>query len=161
MTAFSRGLAAAALTLAAPAWADTPREMLARALAHDDPVRAMTSIHQSLAARPAETEHPAFDSVRARLVLGFGAAGRAARKDDDELWTRFSAAQDAFFTARHAVQAEQDAEHGANLATKEELLLEAERLVPVTDLNQARTRLRSNRSPTSCAISGSLIICAQ
>jgi membrane glycosyltransferase len=54
------------------------REMLGRALAYDDPVRAMTSIHQSLAARPAESDHPAFDSVRARLVLGFGAAGHAA-----------------------------------------------------------------------------------
>ena len=77
-----------------------------------------------------------------RLMDRWRAAGRAARKDDDELWTRFSAAQDAFFTARHAVQAEQDAEFGANLATKEQLLAEAEQLVPVTDLNAARSRLR-------------------
>ena len=30
-------------------------------------------------------------------------AGRAARKDDDALWARFRAAQDAFFAARNAV----------------------------------------------------------
>ncbi|GAA4353961.1 DUF349 domain-containing protein [Angustibacter luteus] len=77
-----------------------------------------------------------------RLMDRWRAAGRAARKDDDELWTRFSAAQDAFFAARHAVQAEQDAEFGANLATKESLLDEAEKLVPVSNLTEARSRLR-------------------
>jgi hypothetical protein len=77
-----------------------------------------------------------------RLMDQWRAAGRAARKDDDELWSRFRAAQDAFFTARHAVQAEQDAEFTANLAAKEQLLAEAERLVPVTDLTTAKARLR-------------------
>ena len=47
-----------------------------------------------------------------------------------------------FFTARHAVQAEQDAEFAANLKVKEQLLDEAERLVPVQDLATAKARLR-------------------
>ena len=78
-----------------------------------------------------------------RLMDQWRAAGRAARKDDDELWNRFRAAQDAFFAARHAVQAEQDAEFAANLAVKEGLLAEAEALLPVTDLAAAKAALRS------------------
>jgi hypothetical protein len=77
-----------------------------------------------------------------RLMDRWRAAGRAARKDDDELWSRFRAAQDAFFTARHAVQAEQDAEFTANLQVKEQLLTEAEALLPITDLDAAKARLR-------------------
>ncbi|HEX3005373.1 MAG TPA: DUF349 domain-containing protein [Angustibacter sp.] len=77
-----------------------------------------------------------------RLMDRWRAAGRAARKDDDELWQRFRAAQDAFFAARHAVQAEQDAEFSANLKVKEQLLTEAEALVPVTDLAAAKSALR-------------------
>ncbi|KQX66892.1 ATPase [Angustibacter sp. Root456] len=77
-----------------------------------------------------------------RLMDRWRTAGRAARKDDDELWQRFRAAQDAFFAARHAVQAEQDAEFSANLQVKEQLLVEAEALVPVTDLDAAKSALR-------------------
>jgi hypothetical protein len=77
-----------------------------------------------------------------RLMDRWRSAGRASRKDDDELWTRFRAAQDAFFTARHAVQAEQDAEFTANLQVKEQLLAEAEALLPITDLAVAKVRLR-------------------
>lgn len=77
-----------------------------------------------------------------RLMDRWRAAGRAARKDDDELWQRFRAAQDAFFAARNAVQAEQDAEFSANLKVKEQLLIEAEALVPVTDLGAAKSALR-------------------
>jgi hypothetical protein len=78
-----------------------------------------------------------------RLMDQWRAAGRASRKDDDELWSRFRAAQDAFFAARHAVQAEQDAEFAANLTVKEGLLAEAEALLPVTDLAAAKAALRS------------------
>jgi hypothetical protein len=77
-----------------------------------------------------------------RLMDQWRAAGRANRKDDDELWGRFRAAQDAFFAARHAVQAEQDAEFSANLAVKERLLAQAEALLPITDLAAAKAALR-------------------
>ena len=77
-----------------------------------------------------------------RLMDQCRAAGRANRRDDDELWNRFRSAQDTFFAARHAVQAEQDAEFTANLAVKESLLAEAEALLPVTDLAAAKAALR-------------------
>ncbi|WP_240917930.1 DUF349 domain-containing protein [Phycicoccus sp. HDW14] len=70
-------------------------------------------------------------------------AGRAARSDDDALWERFRAAQDAFFTAKDAVAAVEDEEFRANLAVKEEILLEAEAILPVTDIEAAKSALRA------------------
>lgn len=78
-----------------------------------------------------------------RLMDRWRAAGRAARADDDALWERFRAAQDAFFAAKDAVAAEEDEQYRANLAVKEELLAEARALLPVTDVAAARARLRS------------------
>ncbi|MEU4383908.1 DUF349 domain-containing protein [Promicromonospora sp. NPDC023805] len=77
------------------------------------------------------------------LMTRWKAAGRASRKDDDALWARFRAAQDRFFEARDAENAVIDAEYGENLKVKEELLLEAEALVPVKDLNKAKAVLRN------------------
>jgi hypothetical protein len=77
-----------------------------------------------------------------RLMDRWREAGRASRKDDDALWQRFRAAQDAFFAARHAAQAEQDSEFAANLEVKRALLAEAEALVPVRDLAAAKSALR-------------------
>jgi hypothetical protein len=77
------------------------------------------------------------------LMARWKAAGRANRKDDDALWARFRAAQDTFFSARDAHHRATDAEFSANLEVKLQLLEEAERLVPVTDLAAARAALRS------------------
>ncbi|ROS74572.1 DUF349 domain-containing protein [Cellulomonas sp. PhB143] len=76
------------------------------------------------------------------LMARWKAAGRANRKDDDALWARFRAAQDEFFHARDAANAEIDAAYGENLVVKEELLTQAEALVPVTDLATAKNTLR-------------------
>ena len=76
------------------------------------------------------------------LMAQWKAAGRASRKDDDALWARFRAAQDAFFGARDAENAAIDAEYGKNLEVKEALLVEAEALLPVTDLAAAKEKLR-------------------
>lgn len=70
-------------------------------------------------------------------------AGRAGREDDDALWERFRAAQDAFFSAKDAVTAAEDEAFRANLAVKEDLLTEAERLLPITDLEAAKAALRT------------------
>lgn len=70
-------------------------------------------------------------------------AGRADRDTEEELWTRFKGAQDTFFAARSAAFNERDAELAENATAKEKLLEEAERLVPVKDLRQARQALRS------------------
>lgn len=76
------------------------------------------------------------------LMNRWKATGRAARKDDEALWTRFRAAQDAFFSARNAASTEADSQLRENLTAKEALLAQAEGLVPVTDVHAARAALR-------------------
>ena len=78
-----------------------------------------------------------------QLMDRWRAAGRASRQDDDALWQRFRAAQDAFFTAKDTAAAAEDEEFRGNLAVKEELLVEAEAILPVTDLDAAKASLRS------------------
>jgi hypothetical protein len=76
------------------------------------------------------------------LMRRWKAAGPAPRDVEDELWKRFRAAQDTFFSSRDAANAAQDAEFATNAAIKEKLLVEAEALVPVTDLEAARAAFR-------------------
>ncbi|CAM5334349.1 DUF349 domain-containing protein [Streptomyces xanthochromogenes] len=77
------------------------------------------------------------------LMADWKAAGRAQREAEDELWNRFRGAQDVFFAARSGVFAERDAEQTENLKLKEELAVEAEKILPVTDLKAARAAFRS------------------
>jgi hypothetical protein len=77
------------------------------------------------------------------LMTEWKAAGRAQREVEDELWNRFRGAQDVFFQARSQVFAERDAEQRENLTRKEELVAEAEKLLPVGDLKAARAAFRS------------------
>jgi hypothetical protein len=77
------------------------------------------------------------------LMQRWKSAGRASREVEDELWARFKGAQDQFFQARSAVFAERDASLAANAEVKEELLVEAEKLLPITDVRTARATLRN------------------
>ncbi|MFI6323133.1 DUF349 domain-containing protein [Nonomuraea sp. NPDC050556] len=81
-------------------------------------------------------------SIYRELMQQWKTAGRASREAEDELWGRFKAAQDQFFQARSAVFAERDASLAANATVKEELLAEAEKILPVTDARTARAALR-------------------
>jgi hypothetical protein len=76
------------------------------------------------------------------LMSDWKAAGRAQREVEDELWNRFRGAQDVFFAARGEVFAERDAQQRENLALKEQLVVEAEKLLPVSDLKAARAAFR-------------------
>ncbi|WP_226345037.1 DUF349 domain-containing protein [Agilicoccus flavus] len=78
-----------------------------------------------------------------RLMDRWRQAGRAARADDDALWSRFKAAQDAFFAAKDEIVAAENEEYQGNLVVKEELLAQAQALLPVTDLDRAKAALRS------------------
>ena len=70
-------------------------------------------------------------------------APRASRREDDALWARFRAAQQAFFDARHRNDLAVDSEYQANLSAKEDLLKEAEALLPITNQEEAKAALRS------------------
>ncbi len=72
------------------------------------------------------------------LMARWKAAGSAPRNVEDALWKRFRGAQDIFFTARDAANAAQDEEFRANAVVKEQILVDAEKLLPITDLDTAR-----------------------
>ncbi|NHN56997.1 DUF349 domain-containing protein [Calidifontibacter sp. DB0510] len=77
-----------------------------------------------------------------RLMGEWKRAGRASRADDDKLWAKFKAAQDAFFNAKDEVVAAENAQFEENLKVKESLLKEAQALLPVKNLGQAKAALR-------------------
>ena len=76
------------------------------------------------------------------LMTRWKAAGRADRDAEAELWKRFRAAQDKFFTARAEVFSAKDAELREHAEAKQQLLEAAQTLLPVTDIRAARTALR-------------------
>lgn len=76
------------------------------------------------------------------LMREWKAAGPAPREVDDQLWQRFRGAQDTFFGARDAANAALDQEFAANAEVKDAILVEAEALVPVTDLEAAKKAFR-------------------
>jgi len=76
------------------------------------------------------------------LMRDWKAVGPAPKDVDDALWKRFRTAQDTFFGARDATNAALDAEYAANAEVKEQILAEAEALLPVTDLDAAKKALR-------------------
>jgi hypothetical protein len=79
------------------------------------------------------------------LMTEWKAAGRAGRDVEDALWTRFRAAQDAFFTRRTEVFAERDAEQVGNQKKKEEIIARVEAL-DVRDPKAAQGALRDLQS---------------
>jgi hypothetical protein len=76
------------------------------------------------------------------LMRRWKEAGPAPKGVDDALWRRFRAAQDSFFGARDSMNAATDAGYAENAKRKEALLVEAEALLPVTDLAAAKTAFR-------------------
>ena len=77
------------------------------------------------------------------LMQEWKAAGRAPRDVDDKLWEQFRAAQDHFFSARNAVNAERDKEFAANAEAKDALLAKYDSLIdPSKGLGTAKSKLR-------------------
>jgi hypothetical protein len=75
------------------------------------------------------------------LMAEWKAAGRAPKESDDTLWQRFRAAQNHFFARRSEAFSERDAEFSENANKKEELLAEAEKIDPSTDIKAAKAQL--------------------
>ncbi len=91
----------------------------------------------------ASTDWSATATAYRELMRAWKQAGRADRATEDELWTRFKSAQDAFFAARSDVLDAKDRELRDHVVVKEQLLTEAEKLLPVTDARAARASLRA------------------
>jgi hypothetical protein len=75
------------------------------------------------------------------LMTEWKAAGRAGRDVEDALWTRFRAAQDAFFARRTETHAQRDAEQLGNQRQKEEIIARAHAL-DISDPKAAQSALR-------------------
>ena len=76
------------------------------------------------------------------LMDEWRAAPRGNRKKDDAQWAKFKAAQDAFFERRNADRKRIEGEQKENLKVKEAILDEAEALLPITDLDAAKEKMR-------------------
>ncbi len=70
-------------------------------------------------------------------------APRGNKKDDDALWNKFRSLQQEFFDARSAALSVRDEALGGNLKLKLDLLVEAEAILPVTDLAAAKKAFKS------------------
>jgi Domain of Unknown Function (DUF349) len=88
------------------------------------------------------TEWGSTTSAFRELMGQWKAAGRADRDTEAELWKRFRAAQDKFFTARAEVFSAKDAELRDHAEAKQQLLDQAQGLLPVSDIRSARSALR-------------------
>ena len=69
-------------------------------------------------------------------------APRGSRADEDKLWKRFKAANDAFYAAMKADQETKEAKLAVNIPAKEALVVEAEAL-SLSDLASAKKALRA------------------
>lgn len=70
-------------------------------------------------------------------------APRTGKKDEDKLWLRFKAAQDAFYAARTTAETLAEEQLRPNVEGKEKLVVEAEALLPISDAKSAKSQLRS------------------
>lgn len=102
---------------------------------------------QQIVARAEEmsgsTDWAATAAAYRELMASWKEAGRADRASEDELWKRFRAAQTTFFEARSAAMSAKDNQLRERATAKEELLAEAEKLLPITDPRSAKSTLRS------------------
>ncbi len=68
-------------------------------------------------------------------------AGRASKKTDDSLWAKFKAAGDAIYSAKSEADAAEDASYADNLVAKEQILVEGQKLLAMTNRDEARSLL--------------------
>ena len=76
------------------------------------------------------------------LMDQWKAAGRGKPSEDAKLWAKFKASQDQFFTSKNADLEKREVSMAANLAKREELIIQIEALVPFTDVKAAKNSFR-------------------
>ncbi len=89
------------------------------------------------------TDWPRTAKALRDLLTEWKDAPRGSRSDEDRLWKRFKAAQDAFYAARTATEDAEQEGLRSHVPVKEALAAEAEALLPITDLKAAKSALRS------------------
>ncbi len=74
------------------------------------------------------------------LMDQWKAAGRGKKSTDTVLWNRFKTAQDLFFTAKNADMKKRKGSMAANLAKREEMIVEFEAMLPLSDFKTAKKK---------------------
>lgn len=77
------------------------------------------------------------------LLDEWKAAPRAGKKIDDALWAQFKAAGDVLYAAKAELDQVENAEFSENLVAKQALIAEAQPILQMTDVEQARVALRA------------------
>ena len=77
------------------------------------------------------------------LMTDWKAAPRGSKTDEDKLWRRFKAAQDAFYERKAASETAAEEALRPNVPVKEAIVVEAEALLPITDGAAAKRSLRA------------------
>lgn len=88
------------------------------------------------------TEWAATTAAYKKLMDEWKKLPRAAKSEEEKLWKAFKAAQDKFFDARNTANSERDESLKGNLQVKEELAKAAEALLPIKDVESAKSALR-------------------
>ena len=88
------------------------------------------------------TEWATATTAYKKLMDDWKGVARAAKSEEDKLWAEFKAAQDKFFANRNAANSVRDEEFSKNLQVKLELLKQAEALLPITNVDEAKSALR-------------------
>ena len=70
------------------------------------------------------------------------ASGRGKQSVDAKLWEQFKAAQDQFFTSKNADLEKRQGTMAENLKKREELIVEIESIIPISDVNASRKKFR-------------------
>jgi len=76
------------------------------------------------------------------LMDAWKASGRGKQSVDAKLWEQFKAAQDQFFTAKNTDLEKRQGSMAENLKKREELIVEIEALLPISDLQATRKKFR-------------------
>ena len=77
------------------------------------------------------------------LMNQWKASGRGKNSVDNKLWEEFKAAQDKFFAAKNSDMDKRKVTMEENLVKRNELILEIESILPISDLSQAKKKFHS------------------
>ena len=107
-----------------------------------DAIAAKNAIIKKAQAVVDSTDWAETANIFKRLMADWKKLARAAKKDEDKLWEEFKTLQDKFFAAKEAVDSVRNEELKNNLVQKEALVVQAEAILPITDLDASKAALR-------------------
>lgn len=105
-------------------------------------VTAKQSLIKKAAELAESSDWAATTATYKKMMDEWKTLARAAKGEEEKLWTEFKAVQDKFFTNRNAANSVRDEEFTKNLDIKLELLKRAEALLPITSVEVAKSALR-------------------